>query len=144
MPYIMNRIQIVYVDGHESYEIKVVSGVPQRSTLGLLLFLIYINDAVSALKVAKVLIFRYDTKVMYRVTCQNDVLKLRNDLDTSCERCEELGLRMNRSKCTVTSFSRSNSSIDCLYMIGNQQVQVTDSYKDLGVIFDLKLSFKLL
>lgn len=37
----MNKIQIFYVNGRESYEIRGTLGVPQESTLSLLLFLIY-------------------------------------------------------------------------------------------------------
>ena len=42
--FLKNRTQYVYLDGHFSITKQVTCGVPQGSTLGILLFLMYIND----------------------------------------------------------------------------------------------------
>jgi hypothetical protein len=42
--FILGRTQTVGVGGHLSEKVRVTSGVPQRSVLGPLLFLAYVND----------------------------------------------------------------------------------------------------
>jgi len=58
---------------------SVVSGVPQGSVLGLLLFLVYINDIDDCLT-SNLLKFADDMKLFRAVTSAIDVDNLRNDL----------------------------------------------------------------
>ena len=65
------RRQRVIVDGEISNWKSVLSGVPQGSVLGPMLFLIYINDLEDDIS-SKVLKFADDTKLFRKVTNVTD------------------------------------------------------------------------
>ena len=75
-----HRRQRVIVDGEISNWKSVLTGVPQGSALGPILFLIYINDLEDDIS-SKVLKFADDTKVFRKVTNDTDKQSLQDDLD---------------------------------------------------------------
>ena len=70
--WLKDKVQRVVLLGSSSKWIKVISGVPQGSVLGPLLFLIYIND-IDDLVCSNLLKFADDTKVFSVVTDIDDV-----------------------------------------------------------------------
>ena len=69
--WLIDSRQRVVVDGEVSNWKSVLSGVPQGSELGLILFLIYINDLDDDIT-SKVLKFADDTKVFRKIVMQID------------------------------------------------------------------------
>ena len=78
--WLTERRQRVVVDGEVSNWKSVLSGVPQGSVLGPILFLIYINDLDDNIK-SNVLKFADDTKLFRKVNTDGDKQHLQNDLD---------------------------------------------------------------
>ena len=63
--YLSNRSQYLYISGYESGLAALNCGVPHRSVLGPLLFLLYINDLNQAIKFCKVHHFTDDTNLLF-------------------------------------------------------------------------------
>ena len=63
--YLRNRKQIVKYNTVQSTEKSILTGVPQGSILGPLLFILYINDIQNCTKTVSILLFADDTSVLY-------------------------------------------------------------------------------
>ena len=79
--WLTERRQRVVVDGEVSNWKSVLSGVPQGSVLGLLLFLLYFNDLNDNIT-SNVFKFADDTNVFRKVNTDGEQQYLQNDLGT--------------------------------------------------------------
>jgi hypothetical protein len=141
--FLTNRIQRVCLEGSHSEWKHVTSGVPQGSVLGPILFLIYINDLPNSIK-NFVKIFADDTK-LYSINNQVEhCISLQADIDQAYEWSQTWQLPFNAEKCKVMHIGK-NSLLNNYTMKNTngdtQQLEVVNEEKDLGVIFDQKLSF---
>ena len=80
--------------------LAVLSGVPQGSVLGPILFLIYINDLDYGIR-NWILKFADDTKLFSRIEDNMDVVKLQEDLSRLIRWSEEWQMLFNVGKCNV-------------------------------------------
>ena len=77
--YLTNRKQFVKVGEAESNKLQMLCGVPQGSTLGPLLFLLYINDISNCSDKLSFRIFADDTSVFYSCKNVNELEIVMND-----------------------------------------------------------------
>ena len=83
--YLSNRQQTVVINGEHSMPAKVVSGVPQGTVLGPVLFILYLNDLESCIKHSIVSSFADDTRLKKSIQSVNDTKKLQDDLVSTIE-----------------------------------------------------------
>ena len=96
--WLSDRRQRVVVDGEVSSWKSVLSGVPQGSVLGPILFLVYINDLEEWVK-RKILKFADDTKLFPKTKDIGDKHKLQDDIDKLVKWSEKWQMLFNFGKC---------------------------------------------
>ena len=79
--FLTDRFQTVCVDGQHSFLARVISGVPQGSVLGPILFIIFINDLDDAVLDSILGKFADDTRVQRHISQVSDSDILQKDLD---------------------------------------------------------------
>ena len=108
--------QKVLVNGKSSGWCDVLSGVPQGSVLGPILFIIFINDMPDKIT-SMVHLFADDTKISLRLTNQNQTNDLQNDIDRLDEWSDRWKLRFNIVKCKTMHLGYHNDKH--IYQMGS-------------------------
>ena len=136
--FLAKRKQRVVVNGELSSWTEVVSGIPQGSVLGPILFVLFINDLPDVItSTAK--IFADDTKLFRPILTPEDHQHLQKDLENLIRWSESWQLGFNETKCKVIHLGNSNQNLQ--YRMNNTVLEITESEKDLGVTIDNKLKF---
>ena len=111
----------------------VLSGVPQGSVLGPLLFLIYIND-LDAGVMSKLVKFADDTKIGRQIATEHEVEIMRDDLNKNFQWSINWQMLFNEDKCTVIHMGKNNREAE--YKFGKTILKKSLQERDLGVIID--------
>lgn len=138
--YLANRIQYVSYNGFDSKQFIATSGVPQGSNLGPLLFLLFINDLVQIIDCEKVL-FADDLKIYHAIENVEDCIFIQNQLQKIEVWCEENNLQLNIQKCKSLTFTLKKQYTEFTYQLKSTDLSRCESIKDLGIVFDSKMSF---
>ena len=96
--FLYQRLQRVIVDGTHSKWCRVMSGVPQGSVLGPLLFVIYINDLSENID-CNIKQYADDTKLYAIIKNDNDIVQMQHDLDITVEWSNAWQLSFSFDKC---------------------------------------------
>jgi hypothetical protein len=136
--FLSNRQQRVIVENSKSNPIQVISGVPQGTILGPLLFIIYINDVVDVVQFSKVKLYADDSKVYSQIESDIDSARLQEDLDSIAFWANKWQLKLSIAKCSILHINSNVMPHE--YSLENQILPSCTSQKDLGVTIshDLK------
>lgn len=138
--FLENRRQRVMVNGEVSEWRDVLSGVPQGSVLGPLLFVIFINDLPEAVSGdSEMFLYADDTKIFRQIKTDNDCSKLQEDLDAMRKWTEKWLLNFHPSKCKYMRIGRSDVTQFGYKMY--EDLEECTVEKDIGVIIDNRLAF---
>ena len=136
--WLSGRRQRVVIEGVASGWERVLSGVPQGSVLGPVLFIVFIDDIDEVIR-STVLKFADDTKLVARVGSEEDRERLRQDLIELFKWSEDWQMLFNLDKCAVMHFGFANEGMEV--RLGDKVLGAQKSERDLGVIVqnDLKV-----
>ena len=138
--FLSDRSQRVSVRGTFSKWHNVLSGIPQGSVLGPLLFVLFINSLPDSVTHSHVYLFADDTKVFKHILKEEDQTQMQSDIDSMYTWADQSKLKFHPEKCVHMTLGNNNTP-EFRYNMGTRQLKITHEEKDLGVLFDDKLSF---
>lgn len=154
MPFFLYRIVMTFISHKQmrvkingtvtNHEFGVSCGVPQGSHMGPVLFIIYTADMVQAISVqdTRSLMYADDTKIYAFVDNEFERRALQQGIDELVNWSVKNGLMLNQSKTKWITYGSRPTSFKSYYYIGNDRLERETCVRDLGVLFDAKLSFQ--
>ena len=162
LSYLKDRTQCVVIGGVKSNSKSVLSGVPQGSILGPLLFVLFINDMSLCINPpTKIALYADDTKIWRIIECYNDHIALQQDIDSLLSWGNTNRMVFHPNKCKILTisnkntnrwltFSDNNKIIDIFqfpffdrfpYCLGETCLDYVKSEKDLGIYINGTLNW---
>ena len=110
-----------------------VSGVPQGTVLGPLLYLLHINDLLSVVS-SKVRLLADDCLIYRNIKNKEDQIAQKKDLNLLENWGNTWGMRFNATKCNIMRVSRTRDPRHFNYSLTGQVLEEVMDAKYLGVL----------
>ena len=136
MSFLTGRTQSVVVNNRRSSPQTVISGVPQGSVLGPLIFLVLLGDIDKEVSHSFISSFADDTRIGKEIDSQADMLKLQEDLNRVYEWAVTSNMQFNSDKFERLSYQANPSQPrppQTLLSDDNSVIESQSSLRDLGV-----------
>ena len=139
------RHQAVAVDGRVSALTPVLSGVPQGTVLGPVLFLVHIRNISRGLSEGtSASSFADDTRVQRGVTSEADCSDLQADLQLIYSWATDVNMTFNSAKFECLCYRASSEAPSFQYLAPDKTpIQVREDLRDLGVRISSSLNFNI-
>ena len=142
LDFLSDRSQRVIMDGAMSDPAPVLSGVPQGTVLGPLLFLVYINDLPDFVSEGtQVRLFADDSAIYRKIKTPKDHKILQEDLNKLQEWESLWSMEFHPDKCQLLRVTKKRSPSKFTYKIHNTDIEDTSNAKYLGININNKLSW---
>jgi hypothetical protein len=140
--FLTNRTQRVVLEGEMSPTTPVLSGVPQGTCLGPVLFLIYINDLSNNMQ-SNVRLFADDCIIYNTIKTKDDCISLQNDLHSLETWVNTWLMELHPAKCSTMQITRKrpHNIIKHPYTIHGSILECTSSTKYLGITITDRLDW---
>ena len=143
--YLRNRHQFVEFKNNNSDLQEILTGIPQGSILGPLLFSIYINDLIKLTNKFKYLMYADDTTLYFNLEDFNS--ETMNDDINSCLDEINVWLKLNKltvnvSKTKFMVFHKRRDVPKLNLSLNNINIESVSHFTFLGIILDTALSWK--
>ena len=144
--YLDGRTQSVRVGKSVSSSLPVISGVPQGSILGPLLFIIFFNDIASILPSfsSNMILYADDILLLHTINSPSDIDSINSQLDVISSWLTSKSLHINILKTKYMIFShRPQAYFDQLptIKIADSAIDRVSSFKYLGIVLKPNLSW---
>ena len=131
--FLSHRFQRVIIDNVYSSYAPVISGVPQGSVLGPLLFLLFINDITDLFDgTVNVKLYAGDIKIYFEIVNNADVDCLQKGINDSCIWAEKWQLRLSIDKCFHLRVGLIKSVPKATYTQYGTRLNRVNEVRDLG------------
>ena len=141
--FLLNRTQRVSLNGHLSSPSPVISGVPQGTILGPVLFLIYIADIGDNVCKSTISSYADDSKAHKQIRNSQDGIDLQLDINALYEWTRKNLMEFNSTKFEALRIGKNEKlKEDIQYKTPEgENIKATETAKDLGVLFNNKGTF---
>ena len=142
--YLTNRRQCVHINNTHSQLETIISGVPQGSILGPILFSLSINDLFFFVVLASLHNFADDNALSAFATTVSELIKIESESEVVMDwfKINTMVVNPDRFQAIILDKQKRDHTDEHI-TVDNQQIKVVSSVKLLGLQLDDKLNFNL-